>query len=154
MRRTVNQFFPLISTDNAPPLWNNATERLYSSQMTNNESNIERRKNSRVAFRAEVVMQSGNQEWSCNLLDISLKGMLVEPPENLDIDISQPCAVALFLGEDAAIHSRVNIARTKNGAWGLEWLHIDIESLSHLRRLLELNLNNPDLIERELSDLG
>ncbi len=154
MRRTVNQFFPLISTDNVPPLWNIRVKRLYSVQMANNESDTERRKNSRVTFRAEVVMQSGNQEWSCNLLDISLKGMLVEPPEDLDIDISKPCAVALFLGEDTAIHARVKITRVKNEAWGLEWLHIDIESLSHLRRLLELNLSDPALIERELSDLG
>jgi len=99
-------------------------------------------------------MQSGNQEWSCNLLDISLKGMLVEPPDDLDIDISKPCAVALFLGEDAAIHARVKITRIKNEAWGLEWLHIDVESLSHLRRLLELNLSDPALIERELAELG
>jgi hypothetical protein len=123
-------------------------------KLNNNEPDIERRKNSRVTFRAEVVMQSGNQEWSCNLLDISLKGMLVEPPEDLDIDISKPCAVALFLGDDAAIHARVHITRSKDDSWGLEWVNIDVESLRHLRRLLELNLNDPALIERELADLG
>jgi hypothetical protein len=122
--------------------------------MENNAQDTERRKNSRVTFRAEVVMQSGNEEWSCNLLDISLKGMLVEPPEDLDLDTSKPCAVALFLGDDAAIHSRVKIARVKDEVWGLEWLNIDVESLRHLRRLLELNLNDPALIEREMSDLG
>ena len=71
-------------------------------------------------------MQRGNEEWSCNLLDISLKGMLVEPPDNLDIDTAKPCALALFLGEDAAIHARVKIANIMdNGHWGLQWLHID-----------------------------
>jgi c-di-GMP-binding flagellar brake protein YcgR len=118
------------------------------------EIDIERRKNCRVTFSAEVVMQSGNEEWSCNLLDISLKGMLVEPPQELSLDISKPCAVALFLGDDAAIHARVNIIRTDNDTWGLEWLNIDVESLRHLRRLLELNLNDPALIDRELYDLG
>lgn len=99
-------------------------------------------------------MQSGNEEWSCNLLDISLKGMLVEPPPDLELDISKPCAVALFLGDDTAISARVRITRSKNETWGLEWLNIDVESLRHLRRLLELNLNDPTLIDREMADLG
>jgi hypothetical protein len=118
------------------------------------KTGAERRTYSRIPFSAEIVMQCGHQEWSCNLVDISLKGMLVEPPSELDIDINNPCAVALFLGDDAAIHARVKIAHTNNGHWGLEWLHIDVDSLRHLRRLLELNLKDPDLLNRELSELG
>lgn len=114
----------------------------------------ERRSYSRVPFSAEILMQSGHEEWSCNLLDISLKGMLVEPPEGLEIDTSNPCAMALFLGEDAAIHARVSITHSNNGNWGLTWLHIDIEGLKHLRRLLELNMPDPNMLNRELAELG
>jgi hypothetical protein len=118
-------------------------------------SSQERRNHQRIPFQAEIIMQSGNEEWSCNLLDISLKGMLVEPPDNIDIDTSTPCALALFLGEDASIHARVKITHEmNNGNWGLQWLHIDIDSLKHLRRLLELNLNDPSLLTRELAELG
>jgi c-di-GMP-binding flagellar brake protein YcgR len=98
----------------------------------------ERRSYNRIAFNAEILMQCGNEEWSCNLLDISLKGMLVEPPENLDIDTNNPCGMALFLSDDVSIHARVNIIRTKDGNWGLKWLQIDANSLQHLRRLIEL----------------
>ncbi len=118
------------------------------------KSGTERRTYSRIPFSAEVVMQSGHEEWSCNLIDISLKGMLVEPPSELDIDISKPCAVALFLGDEASIHARVKIAHSDNGHWGLQWLHIDVDSLKHLRRLLELNLKDPSLLNRELAELG
>ena len=126
---------------------------------TKNHPNIntpgtERRSNSRIPFSAEIVMQCGHEEWSCNLIDISLKGMLVEPPSDMDIDISKPCAIALFLGEDVSIHARVKIAHTNNEHWGLQWLHIDVDSLKHLRRLLELNLKDPSLLNRELSELG
>jgi hypothetical protein len=122
---------------------------------TSSESGSERRNYSRIPFQAEVLMQSGNEEWSCNLLDISLKGMLVEPPEGIDIDKSKPCAVALFLGEDASIHARVNITHdTDDGLWGLKWKHIDIDGLKHLRRLLELNMPEPSLLHRELAELG
>ena len=114
----------------------------------------ERRTFSRVAFNAEVLMQSGHEEWSSNLIDISLKGMLVEPPSGIVIDIDKPFAVALFLGEDVSIHARVTIAHTNKGYWGLKWQHIDIDGLTHLRRLLELNLQDPELINRELAELG
>lgn len=115
----------------------------------------ERRSYNRIPFQAEILMQCGNEEWSCNLLDISLRGMLVEPPDNLDIDLDQPCAMALFLGEDVSIHARVKIIHKEgNSTWGLRWLQIDTTSLQHLRRLLELNTDNPDLLTRELSELS
>ncbi len=114
----------------------------------------ERRNYNRIPFTAEILMQCGHEEWSCNLLDISLKGMLVEPPENLDIDLNNPCGMALFLGENVSIHARVNITHTSNGNWGLKWLQIDVNSLQHLRRLIELNTNNPAMLMRELSELG
>ena len=138
-------------------------ERLYSyvkcnqnHEKTMNTTNTEseRRTYSRVPFNAEVLMQSGHEEWSCNLIDISLKGMLVEPPTDMDIDITKPFAVALFLGEDVSIHARVTIAHAENEHWGLKWLHIDIDGLTHLRRLLELNSEHPEMINRELSELG
>ena len=80
--------------------------------------------------------------------------MLVEPPENLDINLDNPCGMALFLGEDISIHARVNIIRNNNDYWGLKWLQIDANSLQHLRRLIELNTSNPTMLMRELAELG
>ena len=120
----------------------------------NTQHSLERRNYSRIPFTAEILMQCGHQEWSCNLLDISLKGMLVEPPENIEIDMKNPCGMALFLGEDISIHARVTITHTNNGNWGLNWLQIDVASLQHLRRLIELNTNDPAMLTRELSELG
>lgn len=120
----------------------------------NSSTQPERRIHNRIPFSAEILMQCGNEEWSCNLLDISLKGMLAEPPENIDIDLDNPCGMALFLGEDISIHARVNIIRSNGGNWGLKWLQIDSSSLQHLRRLIELNTSNPAMLMRELSELG
>lgn len=115
--------------------------------------NEEKRHFSRTPFHAEILMQCGNEEWTVNLLDVSLKGMLVEPPENLDIDPGKPCAIALFLSDDVAISARVRIKHVEDNHWGLEYLDMDVESLEHLRRLLELNLKSSELINRELSEL-
>jgi hypothetical protein len=114
----------------------------------------ERRHFSRILFNAEILMQSGDEEWTCNLLDISLKGMLVEPPRNIEINPNNPCAIALFLGDDVIINARVRLKHTDSDRWGLQYLNIDVESLQHLRRLLELNLKDTDLINREFDQLG
>lgn len=113
-----------------------------------------RRHFSRVPFVAEIVMQCGDEEWTCNLLDISLNGMLVEPPTNIEINPSNPCAVALFLANDVVINARARIKHTDTDHWGLQYLSIDIESLKQLRRLLESNLHDPELINREITELS
>ena len=114
----------------------------------------ERRQYTRIPFSAEILMQSGNEEWTCNLLDISLNGMLVEPPGNININPNNPCAVALFLSDDVIINARVRIRHTAVDRWGLQYINIDVDSLQHLRHLLEVNLEDTDLINREFAQLG
>lgn len=114
----------------------------------------ERRQYTRVPFHAEILMQSGNEEWTCNLLDISLNGMLVEPPGNIKINPNNPCAVALFLSDDVIINARARIKHTSDDRWGLQYINIDVDSLQHLRHLLESKLKDADLLDRELSQLG
>lgn len=115
---------------------------------------IERRQHPRMPFHAEILMQSGNEEWTCNLLDISLDGMLVEPPQNIKINPNNPCAVALFLSDDVIINARARIRHTSDDRWGLQYIQIDKDSLRHLRKLLEAQLKNTDLIDRDLEHLG
>lgn len=129
---------------------------ILSCMNTQNDKNItpERRQYTRIPFSAEILMQSGNEEWTCNLLDISLNGMLVEPPHDMNINPNNPCAVALFLSDDVIINIRVRIRHTAADRWGLQFINIDVESLQHLRHLLESHLQDTDLINRELAQLG
>ena len=129
---------------------------ILSHMNTENQQNnsSERRQTQRIPFHAEILMQSGNEEWTCNLLDISLNGMLVEPPRNITINANNPCAVALFLSDDIIINARVKIRHTSNDYWGLEYINIDTESLDHLRCLLMSNIKDASLINRDFTQLG
>ena len=40
------------------------------------------------------------------------------------------------------------------GRIGFRIEHIDMDSVAHLRRLVELNLGDPDLLKRDLAALG
>ena len=122
--------------------------------MTTHNQHTERRHYQRIPFIAEVIMSLGEDEWSCGLLDISLKGMLVMPPSDITADKQAVYTVELVLGEDAAIRMAARISHVHDDHWGLEWSNIDLEGLTHLRRLLELNMDNPDEMHRELADLG
>lgn len=48
----------------------------------------------------------------------------------------------------------VVLTRTQPQSLGFVCRHIDLDSISHLRRLVELNLGDEQLLERELAALG
>ena len=48
----------------------------------------------------------------------------------------------------------VVLTRTLQDHLGFVCRHIDLDSISHLRRLVELNLGDESLLERELAALG
>ena len=119
------------------------------TEITNN-----RRHYQRIPFIAEVVMSKDGQSWPCGLLDISLKGMLLTTPSDCQLDPKATYKVELILGEGAAIHLTTRICHSESEHWGVCWDNIDLDGLTHLRRLLELNLANPEQMNRELSELG
>ncbi len=61
---------------------------------------------------------------------------------------------SIQLTEETAITMSVNWRHNNKGQVGFECVHIDIDSISHLRRLVELNLGDDTLLERELAALG
>ena len=122
--------------------------------MTNQTPQNERRHYQRIPFIAEVIMSNGDQEWSCVLLDISLKGMLVVSPSDITPDDQKNYDIELILGEEATIRMTAKISHVNQDQWGLQWTNIDLEGLTHLRRLLELNMADPEEMHRELAELG
>ena len=122
--------------------------------MANQTPQNERRHYQRIPFIAEVIMSNGDHEWSCALLDISLKGMLVVSPGDITPDDQKEYDIELVLGADAAIRMTAKISHVNLDQWGMQWTNIDLEGLTHLRRLLELNLADPEEMHRELAELG
>ncbi len=114
----------------------------------------ERRVFSRIAFSSEITLSQGDQQWTAALIDLSLKGLLIATPDNWSADTNQPIEASIKLDEETAITMSVNWRHTEDGQSGFECAHIDIDSIIHLRRLVELNLGDETLLERELASLG
>ncbi|NKQ10148.1 PilZ domain-containing protein [Pseudomonas sp. SST3] len=119
-----------------------------------NDTSSDRRRFQRFAFDAETELAQGARHWPVELHDLSLKGLLVHRPADWDADPAQPFEARIRLADDAEVRMSVEMAHREGGLIGLVCRHIDVDSISHLRRLVELNLGDEALLERELAALG
>jgi len=109
---------------------------------------------SRVPFSAPVLLQVGQQAFDVSLLDISLKGALIETAAPLQTSLEQSCRLTLTLSADGQqIEMAGRVAHCEGQHVGIRCEHIDLSSLTLLRRLLELNTGNSEQMDRELSQL-
>ena len=111
---------------------------------------------SRVPFRAEVrlAFHLAHEEQGAHLLDISLKGALAElthPPAN--VLKGELCRMTLFLGGGEHITMEGVVAHHEGRLVGIECKQIDVDSMSNLRRLIELNTGDAARLERELGEM-
>ncbi|MEN0037135.1 MAG: PilZ domain-containing protein [Cellvibrio sp.] len=121
---------------------------------TNNKNTAnERRKFSRILFDAHVELAQGEFHWRASLLDISLKGLLLQQTLPAEVNPNQPVLVKILLSDNTCIAMSVTVAHQHHNQTGLVCASIDIDSVSHLRRLIELNLGDAAAAERELSEL-
>ena len=114
----------------------------------------ERRQFSRVLFDAWVELRQGEKSWQTTVTDLSLNGLLVSEPMDWEIDGTKPLVAAIRLDAHATIQMTVLWRHRRDGHIGFECEHIDLDSISNLRRLVELNLGDPVLLERQLGALG
>lgn len=113
----------------------------------------ERRKFSRILFDAHVELAQGEFRWRATLLDISLKGLLLQQKLPAEVSVNEPVLVKILLSDNTCIAMSVTVAHQHQQQTGLVCSSIDIDSVSHLRRLIELNLGDATAAERELSEL-
>jgi len=114
----------------------------------------EQRRFSRVPFDAQCTISAGGVERKAHLLDISLKGVLLELPRQWHPEAEGKVQVQVLLGDGPAmIRMDTHVSHREQDQLGLACDSIDLESISHLRRLIELNTGDPELIHRELAQL-
>jgi len=115
----------------------------------------EKRRYSRAPFDSDVTLISLATQSQGKLIDISLKGALVELPQGWEGQIGDAYTLELPLGDnEITIRMKVIVARIEHDHVGLYCKNIDFDSIVHLKRLMELNLGDAELVNRELSALG
>ena len=129
-------------------LFLNATKSLEATIMTEEE----RRQFTRFPFDGLVSFEYQGTNYQCELIDISLQGALLETKENWVLGRVQDLDFDLQLNDHAVeVKFKGSIVHVKDEQIGINCEHIDIDSASHLKRLVELNLGDSLLLARELS---
>ncbi|MCK5076031.1 MAG: PilZ domain-containing protein [Calditrichia bacterium] len=123
--------------------------------------NSERRLFTRIPFQSKATLYDAANYWECQLMDISLKGILLEAPEDWKADIGDKFSLDLVLrvSDQDDIENRIHmyiikLAHLEGNHAGFRWENIDIDSFTHLRKLLELNAENPELLDKEIFNLS
>lgn len=114
----------------------------------------ERRHYSRIAFHspAQLILPEGSID--VVVVDLSLKGALVRLPANTHVQEGAPCTLRVRLDEMGdQIRMETRVTHVAGHYAGLSCHNIDLDSVTHLRRLVELNLGSEELLERELAAL-
>lgn len=118
------------------------------------QEETERRRFTRISFDANTELIQGDKRWSVQLMDISLHGVLLKEPGDLQANMGEEFMVVVHLaGHEIELHLPVHLVRIHPPYLGMECKAMELESISHLRRLVELNLGDPELLDRELEQL-
>lgn len=121
--------------------------------MSHTQSPDERRHFTRVPFDALVTIAQGGDHWQAQLLDISLNGILLSLPEKWPGQQDQEFTITLELDSDVIISVIGKVAHTTADHIGFIFENMELDSASHLKRLLLLNLGDQSLIDREIHEL-
>ena len=122
--------------------------------MNTSKPDTEQRRFQRIPFDAKAEMLCAGDHWHSKLIDLSLRGALIERPPSWEGKFGDSCLLKISLGDDEAqIKMRTSVVHIEADHIGLSCIDIDIDSITYLRRFVELNLGNPELLNRELNAL-
>lgn len=123
--------------------------------MTNQTRDSERRRFSRVPFSQRAEIEFGEKKSPCRLVDISMKGALIEPIEGVALKPGDKINLSLLLDDGSSVvQMALSVVHAAPERMGCRCEEIDLDSITHLRRLLELNLGDAALATRELAELA
>lgn len=118
----------------------------------------ERRNFSRINFpincSATLKNAAIEQNFQTTLMDISLNGALVElTTEEADLSGELILLRLQLTGSDIVLLLHGFICHQRERLLGIKFTTLDIDTVSHLKRLIELNLGGSESMHREFSVL-
>jgi hypothetical protein len=96
----------------------------------------------------------GAERVAVEVIDVSLNGALLQVPAGFPGRRGERCSLDIRLEpSDDYIRMVGELAHVEPGRVGVRREEIDLDSMAHLRRLVELNLGDPALLDREFDAL-
>lgn len=111
----------------------------------------EKRHFTRIDYDARVIIKRDNLSIDGELIDISLNGALSKSPNHCQLNVGDECEVTIDMGcEHDPIQYDATVKHIHDNLVGVCCNQITPESATTLRRIIELNLGDNNLMNREL----
>ena len=112
-----------------------------------------RRQFTRILFSTKATLTVEEQIYPVSIHDISLNGALVTMP-GADESLKRKFGELTFeFDQDEQVTMYIAVVHIQDNDIGLQVNAIDIDSISILRRMIELNLGDQEQLHKELSQL-
>ena len=116
----------------------------------------EHRHFTRIPFNtsATIISSRTGHKTMAELIDISFKGVLIQKPDDWQGINGDHFTLHIQLaGDEIQINLAVIAVHHENDHIGFKTEHMDLDTATNLRRLVELNLGDESLLDRELTEL-
>ncbi len=114
---------------------------------------VEKRKFNRIAYNATGTFTSADIKLEIIIHDLSLKSALFTTKNPIDLAPGTQGQLTIALNADYDIAMDVQVVRQDGCDTAVICKSIDLDSMTHLRNLVELNCADPSLLERDLANL-
>jgi len=110
----------------------------------------ERRRFNRVTCEEKVLVCFDGGIIKANLHDISLKGALVEFENDVPFQLGDILNISFTLNNsDIVIQFRSKLMHRSNNMIGVKIIQIDLDSMIHLRSVIEARSADPEQVAKE-----
>jgi len=112
----------------------------------------DRRNFQRVPFITKAEISCNSNRYHGKLINISLQGALVDSKGDITLEMGNRCELFIhLLDSEITLKFEADIVYQQENRFGFKFISEDIATISHLRRLLELNIGSSEVIDREVS---
>jgi hypothetical protein len=106
----------------------------------------------RIPFEAEVTLNIGPDIWPGELLDVAMKGAMVGTDRPLPLPLGTNCSLCISLpGTSISLDFQAVLIHCEDHRYGFRFISENLETFTHLRKLIELNTGDAEATRSELS---
>ncbi len=106
---------------------------------------------SRINFTAQSQIEINDKVYSGELLDLSLRGALLNFKEQIPAKMNDKCTLTIHLhSSDIKLLFDAELVHIHQNNLGFKFTSEDVGTMTHLRNLLSLNVGDYDKITDEL----
>ena len=105
----------------------------------------------RINFDAEASIEWEKDDYKLTVVNLSLNGALLETNQNVPFLIGDVFDLKIHLfASDIVLQFKAKLVHEEQNTFGVRFLSEDVDTITHLRKVLELNLGDPEEVCDEM----